>query len=103
MDKLSIIGQSARNIRDALGLTVEQMADKLDMAECVVKAIEDGEGSEPPMMRYGSRLGIDLYCYAAAYYLDMDKMPVAMREAATALREQWKLHIEETIKSLKST
>jgi transcriptional regulator with XRE-family HTH domain len=85
------VGKTARQLRESLGLTQVEMADKLGITSVYVSKIEN-EHSFPTRQiieRYREKFGIDLYVMAWCQHGDIKKLPAAIREPAAALAKAW--------------
>lgn len=96
-------GQVARELRESLGLTLEQMAERLSMRPTFLNRIEEDQHrpSESIFTAYRDAFGIDLMTYAWCLHGELDKLPEKVRESARQLSEAWKAHIAQLIAKAK--
>jgi transcriptional regulator with XRE-family HTH domain len=86
------VGKTARHLRESLGLTQVEMAEKLGITSIYVSKIEN-EHSFPTRQiidRYREAFDVDLYVLAWCQYGDIEKLPAAIRGPAAALAKAWK-------------
>ena len=99
------VGKTARQLRESLGLTQVQMAEKLDISSIYVSKIEN-EHSFPTRQiieRYRQKFGIDLYVLAWCQHGDVEKLPSSIRGPATALAKAWEKRFEKLIERNRKT
>jgi transcriptional regulator with XRE-family HTH domain len=85
------IGKTARQLRESLGLTQVEMADKLGITSIYVSKIENDHSFPTRQIteRYRKAFGIDLYVMAWCQHGDIEKLPAGIREPAAALAKAW--------------
>lgn len=100
------IAKGARDLRERLGLSIEQAAEAMGLSAKRLAAFErakplDGESiiafddrNHHIIERYYATFGIDLYMFVMAYQSDETNMLGAMREPARNLARLAREHIE---------
>jgi transcriptional regulator with XRE-family HTH domain len=85
------VGKTARQLRESLGLTQVEMADKLGITNIYISKIENEHSFPSPQIieRYRIKFGIDLYVLAWCQHGDIEKLPAAIRKPAAALAKAW--------------
>jgi transcriptional regulator with XRE-family HTH domain len=99
------VGKTAKQLRESLGLTQVEMADKLQISSIYVSKIEN-EHSFPTRQiieRYRATFGVDLYVLAWCQYGDIEKLPATIREPAAALAKAWEGRIGKLISQNRKT
>jgi transcriptional regulator with XRE-family HTH domain len=85
------VGKTAKQLREALGLTQVEMANKLGITIIYISKIENDHSfpTRQIIERYREEFGIDLYVMAWCQHGDVRKLPASIREPATALAKAW--------------
>jgi transcriptional regulator with XRE-family HTH domain len=85
------VGKTARQLRESLGLTQVEMANKLGITSIYISKIENEHSFPTRQMieRYREAFGVDLYVLAWCQHGDIEKLPAAIREPAAALAKAW--------------
>jgi transcriptional regulator with XRE-family HTH domain len=86
------IGRTARFLRESLGLTQREVAEKLDITIVHLSNIENDKAmpSSDLLNRFNENWGVDLYVLAWCLYGDLDKLPPGIRHSANELAKAWK-------------
>jgi transcriptional regulator with XRE-family HTH domain len=94
------LGKTARSLRESLGLTQQQMAERLGITNVHLSNVENNKAfpSQGLIDRYRDLFDIDLYVLAWCRHGDVDKLPQAVREPATRLAQAWETRFAEIIK-----
>ena len=81
------VGKVAREIRDSLGLTQQEMAASLGITNVHLSNIENDKAfpSQQLLERYREQFDIDLYVMAWCRDGDVEKLPQAIRDSAARL------------------
>ena len=105
----SDIAKGAIDLRERLGLSVEQAAEAMGLSAKRLAAFENAKPLEGESIvafdarnghvieRYYNTLGIDLYMFVMAYQRDETKTPPALREPARNLARLAREHIERVL------
>jgi len=90
------VGNTAREIRDSLGLTQHEMAEALGITNVHVSNIENDKSfpSQQLIDRYREKFGIDLYVLAWCRHGDVEKLPPSIRKPASELAEAFQRRFE---------
>jgi XRE family transcriptional regulator, fatty acid utilization regulator len=99
------VGNTARQLRESLGLTQVEIAEQLGISSIYVSKIEN-EHSFPTRQiidRYRECFGIDLYVMAWCQHGDVDTLPAALREPAAALAKAWAKRLETLVRQKRKT
>lgn len=86
------IGNTARYLRDTLGLKQREVADALGITVVHLCNIENNKSSPSAVLvdKYRELWGVDLYVLAWCLHGDIESLPPAIREPARKLAEAWK-------------
>ena len=96
------VGKTARELREALGLTQVELAEMLDISSVYVSKIEN-EKSFPTRQiidRYQEKFGVDLYIFAWCRHGDLEKLPSSIRKSAIELANAWEKRFEKIVGNL---
>jgi XRE family transcriptional regulator, fatty acid utilization regulator len=99
------VGSTARQLRESLGLTQVEMAERLGISSIYVSRIEN-EHSFPTrriIERYREKFGIDLYVFAWCKQGDIEKLPASIRQPASALAKAWERRFEQLVERNRKT
>ncbi len=98
------LGQTARKLRDSLGLTQRAAAEALGISFVHLCNIEKNRAapSQALIDKYRVLWGVDLYVYAWCSAGDTEKLPKAVRKSATELAKGWQQHVDALIKTQRS-
>jgi transcriptional regulator with XRE-family HTH domain len=93
------LGNTARHLRESLGLTQRAAAEQLDISFVHLCNIEKNRAIPSPALidRFRELWGIDLYVLAWCLHGDNDKLPASIRKAAADLASGWQKQIEKLI------
>ena len=86
------IGNTARHLRESLGLTQREAARQLKVTAvhlCNVESNKSAPSSEL-VGRYRELWDVDLYVLAWCLHGDTDKLPIAIRKPMRELAKAWK-------------
>lgn len=85
-----------KELREYLGLTIEQATVELGTYQDRLLEIEDGtrQVTEGTLEQVQAAWHIDLYMFAVAFGARSENYPEGMRKSADALAEAWREHIE---------
>lgn len=86
------LGKTSRYLRDSLGLTQREMADKLSISIVHLSNIENNKSvpSRELLESYSQIWGVDLYVLAWCQFGDLDSLPDSIRRSAHELAQAWK-------------
>lgn len=93
------VGKTARQVRESLGLTQHELADRLGITNVHLSHIENNKAYPSPVLlaRFQELFGIDLYVVAWCLDGDTSKLPKGVRESAERLARAWKEKLAEVI------
>jgi transcriptional regulator with XRE-family HTH domain len=99
------VGQTARQLRESLGLTQVEMAEALGLSSIYISKIENDHSfpTRQVIERYREKFGVDLYVLAWCQHGDIEKLPVAVRESASALAKAWEERFETLVDKHRKT
>lgn len=91
------IGEAAKELREALGASIEDAAKELGLTPLELRHIELGETSMTVdlAMRYQKAWMVDPLVYMGAFYLDASKMPESVRAATIAFNMEQRAYYHE--------
>jgi transcriptional regulator with XRE-family HTH domain len=94
-----LLGNTARDLRDRLGLTQRAAAEALGISFVHLCNIEKDRAapSQALIDKYRELWGIDLYVLAWCSKQGSSQLPAPMRKAADALAQGWREHIERMV------
>jgi transcriptional regulator with XRE-family HTH domain len=89
------LGNTARHLRDVLGLKQREVAEALGISIVHLCNVENNKSSPSPALlaRYKKLWGVDLYMLAWCLSGDLKKLPPAIRAPAEKLAEAWREQI----------
>lgn len=89
------LGNTARHLRDVLGLKQREVAEALNISIVHLCNIENNKSSPSPALvaKYREVWGVDLYILAWCLSGDMKKLPPAVRQAAVKLSDVWQQEV----------
>jgi transcriptional regulator with XRE-family HTH domain len=93
------VGESARALREQLGLSQKEAADLLEITNVHLCNIEKNN-SHPSLdliAKYRELWGVDLYILAWCENGNVQNLPKPVRSAAQSLAAGWRKHIERQI------
>jgi transcriptional regulator with XRE-family HTH domain len=99
------LGNTARQLREKLGLTQREAAEVLGISNVHLCNVENDK-SEPStelLDRYLQLWGVDLHVLAWCESSDLSRLPKAMRAAAAELSDLWAEEIEHAVAKWKKT
>jgi len=90
------LGQTARELRESLGLTQRKAAKDLGISHVHLCNIEKNRAapSQALVDKYREIWGVDLHVLAWCNHGDTSMLPKSLRQAASDLSEAWDLHVE---------
>ncbi|WP_422931797.1 helix-turn-helix domain-containing protein [Singulisphaera sp. PoT] len=93
------VGKTARQVRESLGLTQHELAERLGITNVHLSHIENNKAYPSPALlaRFQELFEIDLYVVAWCLYGDTASLPKAVRESADRLAQAWKEKLGEVI------
>jgi transcriptional regulator with XRE-family HTH domain len=99
-----LLGKTAREFRESLGLTQRAVAEQLGISFVHLCNVEKNRAipSQALIDKYRAIWGIDLYVLAWCLHGDPKKLPEPLRRAASVLAAGWKKHIDKLIESQKA-
>ena len=91
------LGNTARHLRDSLGLTQREAARQLQITAVHLCNIESNKSAPSSELvgRYRELWGIDLYVLAWCLHGDTERLPVAVRKPMRELAKAWKEDLAE--------
>ena len=94
-----MLGNTARSLRESLGLTQRAAADALGVSCVHLCNIEKNRAapSQALIDKYRKLWGVDLYVLAWCRHGDTSKLPAPLRKAAKNLAAGWMEQIEKVI------
>jgi transcriptional regulator with XRE-family HTH domain len=97
------VGQTARYLREVLGLTQREAARQLGISVVHLCNIEHDNASPSPELleRFRGVYGIDLYVLSWCQHGDIEKLPPAVRKSARALAEAWHKQLDVVVQKRK--
>ncbi len=93
------VGESARELREQIGLSQKAAADELGISNVHLCNIEKNNANPSPelLAKIRERWGVDLYVFAWCRAGDVGKLPRQIQAAAQALANGWQEQIEKQI------
>jgi transcriptional regulator with XRE-family HTH domain len=93
------VGKTARHVRQSLGLTQQELADRLGITNVHLSHIENNKAYPSPALleRFRELYGIDLYVAAWCLHGNASKLPKSVREPAERLAQAWKEQLAEVV------
>ena len=93
------LGNTARHLRESLGLTQRAAAEQLEISFVHLCNIEKNRAVPSPSLidRFRTVFGIDLYVLAWCLHGDNEKLPKSMQKAAAELARGWQKQMAELI------
>jgi transcriptional regulator with XRE-family HTH domain len=90
------LGDAARELREALGITQRDAAQALDITAVHLCNVEKNNStpSSALLEKYREVWGIDLYVFAWCRHGNASDLPMAMRKAACALLDGWNARLK---------
>jgi len=94
-----LLGRAARELRDRLGLTQRAAAEALGISFVHLCNIEKDRAapSQALIDKYRELWGVDLYVLTWCSKDASSRLPAPLRNAAQALAEGWKEHIQRVV------
>jgi transcriptional regulator with XRE-family HTH domain len=94
------VGDSARALREQLGLSQKDAAAELGISNVHLCNIEKGNSQPSPelLATYRELWGIDLYVFAWCHTGNLSSLPKSLRSAAQALASGWQQQVEKQVK-----
>lgn len=93
------LGNTARHLRESLGLTQRAAAEMLGISFVHLCNIEKNRAIPSPTLidRFRELWGVDLYVLAWCLHGSNEKLPKSMRKAAADLASGWQRQIEKLV------
>lgn len=93
------VGESARSLREQLGLSQKEAAVELGISNVHLCNIEKDNSNPSPelLAKYRDKWGVDLYVFAWCRVGDIDGLPKQLQSAAKSLSEGWQQQIDKQI------
>ena len=93
------VGESARSLREQLGLSQKEAAVELGISNVHLCNIEKDNSNPSPKLlaKYRDKWGVDLYVFAWCRVGDIDGLPKQLQSAAKSLSEGWQQQIDKQI------
>jgi transcriptional regulator with XRE-family HTH domain len=90
------LGETARYLRTAQGLTQRVAAQQLGISVVHLCNIENDKASPSPELleRFRDLWGIDLYVLSWCQHGDIEKLPPAIRKSSRALAKAWQQQLQ---------
>ena len=97
------LGNTARHLRESLGLKQREVAEALGVSVVHLCNIENNKSAASPALvaRYQELWGVDLYMLAWCMSGEIDKLPPAVRKPAVELARAWKKQLGSILKRQK--
>lgn len=98
------VGKTARDLRESLGFTQHEMAERLGITNVHLSNVENNKAfpSQALIDRYRELFDIDLYVLAWCRHGDVAKLPPAVREPAERLARAWEKRFADLIRRHRS-
>jgi transcriptional regulator with XRE-family HTH domain len=86
------LGNTARELRESLGLSQRQAAEALGITPVHLCNVEKNRAAPSHALidKYRELWGVDLYVLAWCRHGDVHDLPHGVRNAATALADEWR-------------
>jgi transcriptional regulator with XRE-family HTH domain len=99
------VGRIARQLRETLGLTQQEIAEALGVTNVHISKIETEKSfpSQQLIDRYREEFGVDLYVYAWCQQGDVEKLPDAIRKPVADLARAWEQRFGEIVERHRKT
>ena len=99
------VGNTAREMRESLGLTQQEMAATLGVTNVHISNIENDKSfpSQQLIERYREKFGIDLYVLAWCRQGDVERLPPAIRKPAGELARAFQKRFEGLVERHRKT
>lgn len=100
-----LLGNTARELRESLGLTQRAAAQALGISFVHLCNIEKNRAvpSQTLIDRMRDLWGIDLYVFAWCKHGDASKLPSSVQKAAAELAEGWQQQIDATLSNCRAS
>jgi transcriptional regulator with XRE-family HTH domain len=91
------VGDSARSLREQLGLSQKEAAAELGISNVHLCNIENDNANPSPelLAKYRDKWGVDLYVFAWCRIGDVTGLPRQVQSAAKSLSEGWQRQIDK--------
>jgi transcriptional regulator with XRE-family HTH domain len=96
------VGNTARQLRESLGLTQQEMADSLGITNVHLSHIENSKSfpSQDLIDRFRDRFEVDLYILAwCSDKTNEERIPLSLRKPAAQLARAWERRLVNIVKS----
>lgn len=93
------VGESARDLREQMGLSQKAAAEELGISNVHLCNIENNNAKPSPelLAKYREKWGVDLYVFAWCRTGDVAKLPKQIQTAAEALASGWQQQIRKQL------
>lgn len=94
------LGQTARDLRESLGLTQREAARQLEISHVHLCNVEKNRAapSQALIDRYRELWGVDLHVMAWCNHGVVNMLPKNLRALASELAEEWQVHVKSLAK-----
>lgn len=94
------VGESARTLREQLGLSQKEAAAELGISNVHLCNVEKNNSNPSPelLAKYRDLWGVDLYVFAWCTTGNVDGLPKQLRVAAQSLATGWQQQIDKVTK-----
>jgi len=96
------VGNTARQLRESLGFTQQEMADSLGITNVHLSHIENNKSfpSQDLIDRFRDRFEVDLYILAwCSDTTNEERIPLSLRKPAAQLAKAWERRLEKIVRS----
>jgi transcriptional regulator with XRE-family HTH domain len=100
-----LLGDTARQLRESLGLTQRAAAHALGISFVHLCNIERNRATPSPALidKFRDLWGVDLYVLAWCTNADTAKLPAPLRKAASDLADGWHRQIDKAVRQRRAT
>ena len=93
------VGRVARSLRESIGLSQKETAEKLGISNVHLCNVENGKAqpSSDLLAKYREIWGIDLYVFAWCESGDVAALPPELQSIARSLSDGWREHVERQL------
>ena len=99
------VGNSARSLREQLGLSQKEAAAELGISNVHLCNVENDNANPSPelLAKYRDLWGVDLYVFAWCRIGDVAGLPKQLQKAAKSLSDGWQQQIDRQITKRRAT
>jgi len=96
---MTSFGESARALREQLGLSQKDAAAELGISNVHLCNLEKNNSNPSPELldKYRELWGVDLYVFAWCREGNLERLPKQLRAAAQSLATGWQKHIDKQL------